>query len=55
VYEAVKEKLGGYKAGHNPLISGFAGATATAFNDAIMTPADVVKQRLQVCRELCIG
>ncbi|KAJ9517520.1 hypothetical protein QJQ45_025000 [Haematococcus lacustris] len=48
VYEAVKQQLGGYRPGHNPLISGVAGAVATAFNDAIMTPADVIKQRLQV-------
>jgi hypothetical protein len=48
VYEAVKEGLGGYEAGHSSFISGFAGAVATAFNDAVMTPVDVIKQRLQV-------
>ncbi len=48
VYEAVKDRLGGNETGHNPLVAGFSGAVATAFNDAIMTPADVIKQRLQV-------
>lgn len=36
------------QAGHSSFISGASGAIATAFNDAIMTPVDVTKQRLQV-------
>jgi len=31
------------------LVHGVAGAAATVLHDAIMTPADVVKQRLQMC------
>ncbi len=43
--------------GHNPMLAGVAGAVATAFNDAIMTPVDVIKQRLQVrlLRLSCVG
>ncbi|KAK9813241.1 hypothetical protein WJX72_011309 [[Myrmecia] bisecta] len=49
-YEAAKDVLGGNQAGHHPFASGAAGALATVVNDAVMTPADVVKQRLQVAR-----
>lgn len=31
------------------LVYGVAGATATLFHDAVMTPAEVVKQRMQMC------
>lgn len=32
------------------MAAGAAGAVATLVNDAAMTPFDVIKQRLQVCR-----
>ena len=48
VYERAKELLGGNAADHNPLVAGVAGTVATVINDAIMTPVDVIKQRLQV-------
>lgn len=55
VYEYVREALGGNEEGHNSLIAGAAGAVATVMNDAIMTPTDVVKQRLQVCSGMRSG
>mmetsp|Transcript_19636 Transcript_19636/g.35402 ORF Transcript_19636/g.35402 Transcript_19636/m.35402 type:complete len:298 (-) Transcript_19636:173-1066(-) len=48
VYEVVKEKLGGSGDGVHPIETATAGALATVFNDAIMTPADCIKQRLQM-------
>ncbi|MEW5320102.1 MAG: hypothetical protein WDW38_011201 [Sanguina aurantia] len=48
VYELAKESLGGNREGLQPLATGLAGAVATITNDALMTPADVVKQRMQV-------
>ena len=48
VYEEAKELLGGNKVDHSPLLAGAAGTVATVMNDAIMTPVDVIKQRLQV-------
>jgi solute carrier family 25 (mitochondrial iron transporter), member 28/37 len=58
VYEAAKEALGGNRSGYQWLPTAGAGALATVVNDAIMTPVDVVKQRLQasgahVCHESC--
>lgn len=48
VYEAAKSKLGGNRKGHHPLAHGMAGAIATVASDAVLTPMDVVKQRLQL-------
>jgi hypothetical protein len=54
VYEWVKDRLGGNEAGHSSVLAGIAGGVATCVNDAVMTPADVIKQRLQVrCGKLC--
>ncbi|CAM6120370.1 unnamed protein product [Calypogeia fissa] len=50
VYELAKEKLGGNAEGHHPLAHGAAGGLATIASDAVFTPMDVVKQRLQVRR-----
>lgn len=50
VYETAKEKLGGNAEGHHPLVHGTAGGLATIASDAVFTPMDVVKQRLQVRR-----
>lgn len=46
-YEEVKRVLSGGKQG-NHLANGAAGCTATLLHDAVMNPADVVKQRMQV-------
>ncbi len=47
-YESAKELYGGNNNGHRPLPTAFAGATAVIVHDGCMTPADVIKQRLQV-------
>uniref|UniRef100_A0A6U9PY69 Mitochondrial carrier protein n=2 Tax=Picocystis salinarum TaxID=88271 RepID=A0A6U9PY69_9CHLO len=47
-YELAKEFLGGNVDKYAPGAIGFAGAIATIGSDAIFTPADVVKQRLQL-------
>lgn len=48
VYEVCKEKLGGNREGHHPVAHALAGASATVASDAVLTPMDVVKQRLQL-------
>ncbi|KAH7365341.1 hypothetical protein KP509_18G021700 [Ceratopteris richardii] len=48
VYEIAKEELGGNQPGHHPIAHGVAGVLATIASDAIFTPTDVVKQRLQL-------
>lgn len=50
VYELAKEGLGGNRGStkHHPAIAAFSGALATVVNEMIMTPVDLVKQRLQV-------
>ncbi|XP_014673815.1 PREDICTED: mitoferrin-1-like [Priapulus caudatus] len=47
-YEKIKKRLAHGSSGNNSLRNGLAGATATIFHDAIMNPAEVVKQRMQV-------
>ena len=47
-YEVAKEALGGNASGHHPVSTAVAGSIATIVNDGVMTPSDVVKQRLQV-------
>lgn len=47
-YELAKEALGGNASGHHPISTAVAGSIATIVNDGVMTPSDVVKQRLQV-------
>ncbi|KAG0566615.1 hypothetical protein KC19_7G077800 [Ceratodon purpureus] len=47
-YETLKEKFGGNASGHHPFAHGLAGAGATIASDAVFTPMDVVKQRLQL-------
>ena len=47
-YELAKQSLGGNDPGHHPLATAVAGSIATIVNDGVMTPSDVVKQRLQV-------
>lgn len=47
-YEHIKHRFGGNEPGHHPVENGLAGGVATMAHDAIVTPLDVVKQRLQV-------
>lgn len=44
----MQERLGVNQPGHHPAGAAVAGAAATVFHDAVMTPMDVVKQRLQL-------
>ncbi|XP_043696454.1 mitoferrin-like [Telopea speciosissima] len=48
VYEVCKEKFGGNRSGHHPLVHAASGVVATTASDAVLTPMDVVKQRLQL-------
>ncbi|CAM8997161.1 unnamed protein product [Rhodiola kirilowii] len=48
VYEVCKERFGGNKEGHHPVAHAAAGVVATTASDAVLTPMDVVKQRLQL-------
>lgn len=50
VYELAKQKLGGNEKGYHPLAHAASGALATVASDAVLTPMDVVKQRLQLKR-----
>ncbi|CAF1413175.1 unnamed protein product [Rotaria magnacalcarata] len=48
-YERMKLLLSGSsQVGHNPLANGLAGCFATLLHDALMVPADAIKQRLQI-------
>ena len=48
-YEHMKRTLGGSQKGeHNPFAHALAGACATVIGDAVQTPVDTVKQRLQM-------
>lgn len=44
----LRHRFGGSEPGHHPVLNGLAGGIATMAHDAIVTPLDVVKQRLQV-------
>ncbi|KAF3794444.1 Mitoferrin [Nymphaea thermarum] len=48
VYELCKSRLGGNLSGHHPFAHALSGVAATVASDAVFTPMDVVKQRLQV-------
>ena len=48
VYEYSKAKLGVNQPGHHPIAAAAVGAAATVTHDAVLTPMDVVKQRLQL-------
>lgn len=48
VYEALKDRFGANKGGHRPLETAAAATLATVISDGVMTPLDVVKQRLQL-------
>ena len=47
-YEWGKDAFGANGAGHRPLAAAAAGSVATILHDAVLTPMDVVKQRLQL-------
>lgn len=46
-YESSKDALEA-KLGHGPLAHALAGSAAAVFHDAVMNPAEVVKQRMQM-------
>jgi len=48
IYEKSKVAFGADQDGHHPLAAGASGALATIAHDSIMTPMDVIKQRLQL-------
>lgn len=48
IYEATKHLFGGNMAGHHPFEVAMAGACATVAMDAVLTPMDAVKQRMQL-------
>jgi len=54
-YEAVKRRLGGAGGGESPAVAALAGAAATVAGDAVFTPLDTVKQRLQIANSPYAG
>eukprot|EP00638_Chattonella_subsalsa_P004148 CAMPEP_0117742456 /NCGR_PEP_ID=MMETSP0947-20121206/5559_1 /TAXON_ID=44440 /ORGANISM="Chattonella subsalsa, Strain CCMP2191" /LENGTH=254 /DNA_ID=CAMNT_0005558987 /DNA_START=389 /DNA_END=1153 /DNA_ORIENTATION=- len=48
IIEICKEKFGVNQPGHHPFAAASTGAIATVFHDLIMTPMDMIKQRLQL-------
>lgn len=48
IYEVAKERFGANKRGHHPMAAAASGAVATISHDLVMTPLDVVKQRMQL-------
>lgn len=54
-YESLKESLGGNRSGYHPFAHALAGAGATIASDAVFTPMDVVKQRLQLRHSPYVG
>mmetsp|Transcript_13534 Transcript_13534/g.27665 ORF Transcript_13534/g.27665 Transcript_13534/m.27665 type:complete len:264 (-) Transcript_13534:953-1744(-) len=51
IYEATKRRMVDVRGGHQPLAVAACGAAATIAADAVMTPLDVVKQRMQLGRK----
>ena len=48
IYEVAKDRFGANRRGHHPMAAAASGAVATIAHDAVMTPLDVVKQRMQL-------
>lgn len=48
LFESMKVAVGADKPGHYPLRAALCGASATLVHDLMMTPFDVVKQRMQL-------
>merc|ERR1740117_815777 len=44
----MKDATGANRPGHHPLAAAMSGATATVVHDVILTPMDMVKQRVQL-------
>nr|XP_045618519.1 mitoferrin-1-like [Procambarus clarkii] len=47
-YEGIKSTFGSNNSLHNHIVNAGAGCGATLFHDAVMVPADVIKQRMQM-------
>mmetsp|Transcript_16724 Transcript_16724/g.23252 ORF Transcript_16724/g.23252 Transcript_16724/m.23252 type:complete len:315 (-) Transcript_16724:71-1015(-) len=47
-YEFCKDRFGGSESGHHPIRTAGAGICATIVSDAVLTPTDAVKQRMQL-------
>jgi len=54
-YELAKSRLGSNAEGHHFIKNGLAGALATMAHDAVVTPLDVIKQRLQMYNSSYMG
>lgn len=48
VYEWAKRVMGVNEPGHHPVAAAASGVCATVLHDAVLTPLDSVKQRLQL-------
>lgn len=48
IFESLKSRLGVDQEGHYPVRAAICGASATTAHDLVMTPMDVVKQRMQL-------
>ena len=48
IYEIAKDRFGANRRGHHPMAAAASGAVATIAHDIVMTPLDVVKQRMQL-------
>ena len=48
IYEVAKDRFGANRQGHHPIAAAASGAVATIAHDIVMTPLDVVKQRMQL-------
>ena len=49
-YEFCKQMLGGNQVGHHPIANASAGIIAAVISEAVMTPCDSIKQKLQMGR-----
>eukprot|EP01102_Stenamoeba_stenopodia_P008295 TRINITY_DN2372_c0_g1_i1.p1 TRINITY_DN2372_c0_g1~~TRINITY_DN2372_c0_g1_i1.p1 ORF type:complete len:315 (+),score=52.97 TRINITY_DN2372_c0_g1_i1:38-946(+) len=47
-YEFFKNQFGGFQPGHHPFATASAGILATTMSDAVLTPMDAVKQKMQL-------
>ena len=54
-YEFVKRRLGADGPNHAPIAAATSGALATTLHDGVLTPMDVVKQRLQLGYYTSVG
>eukprot|EP01100_Stratorugosa_tubuloviscum_P007349 TRINITY_DN3067_c0_g2_i2.p1 TRINITY_DN3067_c0_g2~~TRINITY_DN3067_c0_g2_i2.p1 ORF type:complete len:299 (+),score=131.32 TRINITY_DN3067_c0_g2_i2:94-990(+) len=47
-YEFFKNQFGGFEKGHHPIAVSSAGCIATILSDAVLTPMDAIKQKMQL-------